>query len=247
MAEPADRTIGELVDYYAVRALRRDARLRDAFGITEVQRGEQATEVAISAMRESEDVQRAIIAGAGRTNRWVTGGARFMRVAGPVMMAGQLVVGGYRVLSEEEGDRMYAAGEELSGFAGGTLGGAAGGVLVATLGAFVVGLGVTVAAPVAIVLGFAIVGGMALAGDTAARSVWDRHVDREAMHDAELDLGRAIDAWGNATVGARIAAATMPVSPLAAGGGFHGLMERDRREHAITGPRAPETSGGEAP
>jgi hypothetical protein len=174
-----------------------------------------------------------------------------MRVAGPVMVGAQVAVGSYRVLTAEEGEHMWTAGEEISSFAGGTLGASAGGVVLSTLGAVAVGAGVVVSAPVAIVVSILVVGGMAMAGSWAGQSIWDRHVDHDSMRHWELEMSRAIEAFSRASTGDRIAAG-MGTLGLAAGGGYGGLMERDRRRVMEEMRRPPpsamdSTSGGEAP
>jgi len=242
-------TIGQLADRYSFRILERNAALREEFGIVNLAVEDAATRRAMMAIRESDEVSRAIIIGAGSPNRFMTGAAHFTRVAAPLLVGAQVVSSGYRVLSAEEGEHMWTAGEEVSGIAGGTLGSAAGGVVVSFLGAVAVGAGVTVAAPVAICVSLFVVGGMAMVGSLAGENIWDRHVDHDALRAAELELGRAIEAFANASTGDRIAGA-MPMHSLAAGGGLSGLMERDRRrveEERRRGEPPPETSGGEAP
>jgi hypothetical protein len=248
--EPSAVTLGELADRYAVRALEQNPALRAEYGITTVTRGEAATERAITAIRDSEQVSEAIIRAAGRTNPVMTGASRVMRVAGPVAVGAQVAVGTYRVLSAEEGEHMWTAGEEISSFTGGTLGASAGGVVLSTLGAVAVGAGVVVSAPVAIVVSILVVGGMAMAGSYAGQSIWDRHVDHDSLRHWELEMSRAIDSFARASMGDRMAAG-MGTLGLAAGGGYGGLMERDRRrvaeEMRRPPPPPPATSGGEAP
>ncbi len=247
--EPHGVTLGQLADRYAVRALENSPELRAQYGITTVTRGEAATERAITAIRDSEEVSRAIIAAAGRPNPVMTGASRVMRVAGPVMVGTQVAVGSYRVLTAEEGEHMWTAGEEISSFAGGSLGASAGGVVLSTLGAVAVGAGLTVTAPVAIVVSILVVGGMAMAGSWAGQSIWDRHVDHDSLRHWELEFSRAIDSFARASTGDRIAAG-MGTLGLAAGGGYGGLMERDRRrmmEESRRPPPREATSGGEAP
>ncbi len=250
MIEPDSATWGQLCDRYALRALRNDPALRARYGITTLEATDTATMRALQAMRGSEDVMRAVIGGAGRTNPGVTGAARFTRVAAPVMVGTQVAIGGYRVLTADEGEHSYTAGEEVSGFTGGTVGAMVGTAIVSFLGAFVVAAEITTltalaaSTPVTLVLSLAIVGGLAAVGDAEGRSIWDRVVDRRAMHDSEIAMEHAINTFAQASAGDRIASA-VPGS-LMAGGGFGGLMDRDR-EHAPVGGQAPTTSGGEAP
>ncbi|HUQ04532.1 MAG TPA: DUF4157 domain-containing protein [Kofleriaceae bacterium] len=254
--EPRGATLAELADRYALRALQENPALRARFNITNAVRGDAATEAAIIAIRDSEQVSLAIVEAAGRSNRVMTGASQVVRVAGPVLVGAQIAVGGYRVLTAEEGEHMWTAGEELSSFAGGTLGASAGGVVLSTLGAVAVGAGVVVSAPVAIVVSILVVGGMAMAGSWAGQSVWDRHVDHDSMHHWEIEFQRAIATFARASTGDRIAAG-MGTLGLAAGGGYGGLMDRDRRRMMEEMRRPPpppprssggdSTSGGEAP
>ena len=247
--EPRGATLAELADRYAMRALAANPELRAQYGIQNLARGDAATERALTAIRDSEEVSRAIIAAAGRPNPTMSNAARVMRVAGPVLVGTQVALGSYRVLTAEEGEHMWTAGQEISGFAGGTLGSSAGGMVLSGLGAVAVMAGVTVSAPVAIVVSILVVGGMAMAGSMVGQSIWNQTVDHDSLRDWELEFARAIDAFARASTGDRIAAG-MPMHSLAAGGGFGGLMERDRRrveaEHRRP-PPPPATSGGEAP
>jgi hypothetical protein len=246
--EATGPTIGQLADKYSMKLLEKSAELRAQFGITNLARGDAATERALVAIRESPQVSKMIIDAAGRPSRFMTNTARVVRFLGPIATGAQITVGSYRVLSAEEGEHLWTTGREISGFTGGTLGSAAGGIIVETLGAVAVGAGVAVSAPVAIVVSLVIIGGMAYAGDTAARNVWDRRVDHESLHDFEIELAQSIQAFLHAGPGALGMVA--PVHGTAAGGGLSGIMERDRNRWmnpAGGGPSTPRSSGGGTP
>jgi hypothetical protein len=244
--EPRGPSVGELADRYSMRMLEQSPELRARFGITTLARGDAATERALTTIRESPEVSRAIIAAAGRSNAVMTGFSRVMRVAGPAMTAAQVAVGGYRVLTADEGEHMWTAGREISGFAGGSMGSVAGGLVVEALGAVAVTAGVAVSAPVAIVVSLVVIGGMAIAGDSLGRNIWDHNVDHSEMRSWELEMGEAIQTFARASMGDRIGA-LMPIHALAAGGGYAGLMERDRQRMLDLTRPPPTSSGGEAP
>lgn len=244
--EPDGRTLEQLADYYGMRLLRESPELRARFNITTLAETDEATRRALTIMRESEEVSRAIIEGAGRTNAWMNAAAYTSRVVAPVLVGAQIVLGAYRVVTAEEGEHTWTAGHEISGFAGGTMGSVAGGLVVEALAGGAILLGVTVAAPVAIGISILVIGGMTLAGSAAGENIWDTVIDHDDMHRAELEMSRAFEAYRDASAGERIAATMGFSTTLGAGGGFHGLMERDREEAAAR-RTAPETSGGEAP
>jgi hypothetical protein len=126
------------------------------------------------------------------------------------------------------------------------MGSVAGGLVVEALGAVAVTAGVAVSAPVAIVVSLVVIGGMAIAGDSLGRNIWDHNVDHSEMRSWELEMGEAIQTFARASMGDRIGA-LMPIHALAAGGGYAGLMERDRQRMLDLTRPPPTSSGGEAP
>jgi hypothetical protein len=113
---------------------------------------------AIKQLQQTEDVSKAIISASGRTNKVLTGFARFSRIAGPVGSAVSLTVSGYEVYDAPEGEKLYVVGRETAGFTGGLVGASLGGLAAG----WVASLACGPAAPIcAVVVSIVIIGGAA--------------------------------------------------------------------------------------
>ncbi|HMV67570.1 MAG TPA: hypothetical protein PKA64_12025 [Myxococcota bacterium] len=209
------RSMGALTSTYVGRVVEASPELLERYGLTGVGRGTPAWESgmsrALAELGETEAISREIIRASGRNSRAVTGVARVSRVLGPAGVALGLGVSAYEIVNAPEGEALHVAAREGGGFAGGTLGAMAGGMV----GGWVASLACGPGAPVcALIVSVVCVGGAAYAG------------------------GRLGEQGGEGLYGAlQGLPMLMPAHGLAAGGGFAGLMDRDRRRfEELTAP-----------
>jgi hypothetical protein len=170
------KTLPELVQRYAHRLLENSPELRQRHGLSTLDPNSRLFnralyEQAVEELGRSEAVSREIIRAAGRPNATVTAVARFTRVAGPVAVAGGLLMSGYEIRNAPEGQRLYTAGREASGIGGGIIGSMGGGLVAGWTASLMCGPGAPVCAMLVSVV---VVGGFAWAGGAAAEHGYER-------------------------------------------------------------------------
>ena len=143
---------------------------------------------ALTELGESPEVSREIIKSAGKTNTWVSRGARYARGASAVGAAVGLVDFAFDVVDEIEARQWHALAGELGGFAGGVVGGELGAMGAVFLASLIPGAGG------ALILFVSLIGGMV--GSAAG------------AHGARLGTLALVDALEQGAMGAGIAPAT---------------------------------------
>lgn len=167
------KSLPELVETYSRRIVRQNPA---RFGLRPQDLADEALVArAARTIESSDEVSRAIISAAGRTNRAMTVVARVGRVAGPVGAAASLAMSGYEIVNAEPGvDTARVAAREAGGFAGGWVGATAGGLAAGWTASLLCGPGAAVCALVVTVV---IVGGAAYgggrAGEWTSQAVFD--------------------------------------------------------------------------
>jgi hypothetical protein len=209
-------TLEQLASKYATQAVKADPA---KFGLAAEEVGNASKFAsAVEKAKSSAVVSEEIIKAAGRTGKAVTVVARVSRVAGPVGMAAGLAISGYEVYDAPPDERARVAVREGGGFAGGLVGASAGGLVAGWAASLACGPGAPVCA---IVISLVIVGAAGYAGGRAGES------SANWVSSGGLDeLGRMIEGVGEF---AKSPAVGLPATTLGVGGGFGGLMERDRR------------------
>lgn len=120
----------------------------ERFGLSDVDiRNAARVRAAATTIESSEEVSRAIISSAGRTNRAMTIAARVGRVAGPLAVGASLASSGYEIYHAQPGyERAGVITREAGGFAGGWIAGSAGSLGAAWAASLVCGPGMAVCA-----------------------------------------------------------------------------------------------------
>ncbi len=153
--------------------------------------GEFESDLATAA--RSPAVSRAVIDAAGRSNRAVTALARVSRVAGPIAAGAGVALSVHEVMAAPEGKRLYVAGREASGFAGGTIAGIGGGVAGAYLASLACGPGAPVCALVVTVV---VIGTASYAGGALGESAFEHGAAAAARSGAASQpRGGASGSW----------------------------------------------------
>gem|GEM_PF-6416264 len=233
----------DLAQRYAVRVLENDEGLRAQYGIRTLDVADDAFDAravsrAVDALENSPQVSEQIIRAAGRPNAAMTRAARTFRVLGPIATTAQVLVSTYEIVEAPEGEHVWTAGREITGFTAGTLGAAGGGLVAGWTASLACGPGAPVCA---LIVSFIVVGAAAAGSGMAGEAGYEALVPRNTFTEFEESIIAAIE-HGGAPVG--------PATALAAGGGYRGLMERDRRRVMDTMRQPPppaQTSGGESP
>lgn len=179
-----------LAKKYATRVLESDEAVRAEYGIKtldEAAEGFDAAKVerAVGELMDSPRVSEEIIKAAGRPNAAMTKAAKAFRVLGPLATGADIAVSGYEVYNAEEGEHLWTAGRETTGFATGTLGAIGGGLLAGWTASLMCGPGAPVCA---IAVSIVVVGIAASGAGLAGEAVWEAAVDRDAFTDEELLL-----------------------------------------------------------
>ncbi|MFL5357070.1 peptidoglycan-binding domain-containing protein [Archangium sp.] len=160
------KTLSELIHKYSRKLLVESPDLMKQYGLKTLDPKSPLFDAAlyertIEEVGRSERISMEIIKAAGRTGKAVTLMARVSRVAGPVGAGLGLVMSAYEIKSAPPGQKLYVAGREASGFAGGIVGTVGGGLLAGWTASLACGP----AAPVcAIAVSVVVVGGSAWAG-----------------------------------------------------------------------------------
>ncbi|MFD0205765.1 MULTISPECIES: hypothetical protein [Saccharothrix] len=213
------KTLDQLVAMYSERVVRAN---RSRYGLSEEDlRNPARVRQAARAAESSEEVSRAIISSAGRTNRAMTVAARVGRVAGPLAVGASLASSGYEIYHAQPGyDRARVITREAGGFAGGWIAGSAGSLGAAWAASLVCGPGMAVCA---LAISLVVVGLSAYGGGRAGE--W---VSEEAFTSVTQAPVPAATLWGT-------------------GGGYGGLMRRDFERAFGPAIRAQQggSSGGE--
>jgi hypothetical protein len=202
------KTVPELIERYSRRLIDNNPELRARYGLDTLEAGSEAYRTrynqVLREIGESSEVSTEIIRAAGRPNRIITGVARVNRILGPIGTAVSLGISGYEIYEAPEGQRLHVAAREAGGFAGGTLGAIGGGMV----GGWVASLACGPGAPVcALIVSVICVGAGGYLGGRAGEEIVP-----------------------NLLIAPAYAPLALPAHSLSAGGGYAGLMERDRRE-----------------
>ncbi len=179
------KTLAQLEKTYSARALlESDTAVARAFGVVNQNPTSRAFKEAaerlaanpgryapqLEQLASSPGVSQAIVRASGSMNRAVTVLAKVGRVAGPGLAVVGVGMSVYQVVQAPEGQRLYVAGRETSGFAGGTLAGIGGGMAAGWLASLACGP----AAPVcAIAVTVVVVGAASYAGGAAAEAGYE--------------------------------------------------------------------------
>lgn len=204
------KTPSELIEKYSKEVLEKNPKLRARYGLDVIEEGSDLYKARYSEVLrkigQSEKVSMEIIKAAGRPNRVVTGVAKVSRVLGPVGTIASLTISGYEIYDAPASQKLHVAAREAGGFAGGTLGAIGGGMV----GGWVASLACGPGAPIcALIVSVIFVGAGGYMGGRAGEFAGE-------MLPSVL------------TAPAYISLA-FPAHSLSAGGGYAGLMERDRR------------------
>ena len=201
------KTAPELIERYSRRLIDQSPDIRARYGLDALDASSEAYRVrynqVLREVGQSREVSTEIIRAAGRPNRIITGVARVNRVLGPVGNAASLVISGYEIYDAPESERMHVIARETGGLVGGTLGAIGGGMA----GAWVASLACGPGAPVcALIVSVIFIGAGGYIGGRAGEAIMPNLL----LAPAYLPLA-------------------FPAHSLSAGGGYAGLMERDRR------------------
>jgi len=204
------KTVSELINRYSRRLIDQHPDIRSRYGLDAIDASSDAYRIrynqVLREIGESSEVSTEIIRAAGRPNRIITGVARVNRILGPVGTAVSLAISGYEIYDAPEGQRMHVIARETGGFAGGTLGAIGGGMV----GGWVASLACGPAAPVcALIVSIICVGAGGYLGGRAGEEIIT-NLPSLLLVPAYIPLA-------------------FPAHSLSAGGGYAGLMERDRR------------------
>lgn len=101
------------------------------------------------------DVYERIIDRSGASNKWVSTINNYTKIAGPIGLGLGLASSGYAIVNAPTGQTGRVAAEETGGFFGGMAGGVAATSVVGGLALGAAAVGLTVAAPVVLVVGAA--------------------------------------------------------------------------------------------
>ena len=169
---PGGRAMSEAIKEQGlgIEALRTKYAAKAIIETPSLVRANETTASAIARLAESEAVSVQVMQAAGRTNKLITGLARFNKVAGPAGVAVGVGVSVYEVYSAPEGEKLYVAGREGFGFTGGLIGAAGGGLAAGWVASFACGPALPICA---IAVSIVIVGGAGYAGGRLAESGYE--------------------------------------------------------------------------
>ncbi len=206
------KTAAELIDKYSKELLASDPKIRARYGLDVLEEGSDLYKARykeiLRKIGQTEDVSMEIISAAGRTGRVVTGVAKVTKVLGPVGTLASLGISGYEIYDAPASQKLHVVAREAGGFAGGTLGAIGGGMV----GAWVASLACGPGAPVcALIVTVFFVGAGGYLGGRAGEYAGEKMLPSLFTAPAYIPLA-------------------LPVLSLSAGGGYAGIMERDRRK-----------------
>lgn len=165
------KSVEDLVSKYALQEIAKDP---VKYGIKTIDPksalyDEIALQNALKEVGKTAKISEDIIIAAGRTSKAVTAVARIGKIAGPAGLAVGLGLSAYEIIDAPEGQTLYVAGREASGFIGGSVGSVAGGLAAG----WVASLACGPTAPVcALVISVTIVGVSAYKGGSLGEAIY---------------------------------------------------------------------------